>query len=67
MKHWTLPARSSPSTEVVGKWDDGVAQKATADAIATNGPFDGITAQGGDTGVVQAMIDAKHPLRALRR
>ncbi|OWW04787.1 ribose ABC transporter substrate-binding protein [Rhizobium sp. R72] len=48
-------------TEVVGKWDDGVAQKATADAIATNGPFDGITAQGGDTGVVQAMMDAKHP------
>jgi len=47
-------------TEVVGKWDDGVAQKATADAIATNGPFAGITAQGGDTGVVQAMIDAKH-------
>jgi ribose transport system substrate-binding protein len=53
-KEWTV-------TEVVGKWDDGVAQKATADAIATNGPFDGITAQGGDTGVVQAMIDAKHP------
>lgn len=48
-------------TEVAGKWDDGVAQKATADAIATNGPFDGFTAQGGDTGVVQAMIDAKHP------
>ncbi|MBB3456077.1 ribose transport system substrate-binding protein [Rhizobium sp. BK313] len=47
--------------EVVGKWDDSVAQKATADAIATNGPFDGITAQGGDTGVVQAMMDAKHP------
>ena len=23
--------------------------------------FDGFTAQGGDTGVVQAMIDAKHP------
>ena len=48
-------------TEVVGKWDDGVAQKASADAIATNGPFDGITGQGGDTGIVQAMIDAKHP------
>jgi ribose transport system substrate-binding protein len=47
--------------EVIGKWDDGVAQKATADAIATNGPFVGITAQGGDTGVVQAMIDAGHP------
>ena len=53
-KTWTV-------TEVVGKWDDGVAQKVTADAIATNGPFDGITAQGGDTGVVQAMMDAKHP------
>ena len=49
-------------TEVIGKWDDGTAQKVTADAIATNGPFDGITAQGGDTGVVQAMLDAKHPM-----
>src|SRR5687767_12550718 len=25
--------------EVVGKWDDGVAQKVTADALATSGPF----------------------------
>jgi ribose transport system substrate-binding protein len=49
-------------TEVMGKWDDGVAQKVAADAIATNGPFDAITAQGGDTGVVQAMLDAKHPM-----
>ena len=32
--------------EVVGKWDDRDAQKATADAIATNGPFDGITGAG---------------------
>lgn len=47
--------------EVVGKWDDGTAQKATADAIAVHKQFDGITAQGGDTGVVQAMIDAGHP------
>lgn len=46
--------------EVMGKWDDGVAQKATADALATSGPFDGITAQGGDTGIVQALLDAKH-------
>jgi ribose transport system substrate-binding protein len=53
-KKWTV-------TEVFGKWDDGVAQKVTADAIATNGPFAGFTAQGGDTGVVQAMIDAKQP------
>jgi ribose transport system substrate-binding protein len=49
-------------TEVMGKWDDGVAQKVSADAIATNGPFDGITGQGGDTGIVQAMLDAKHPM-----
>jgi ribose transport system substrate-binding protein len=49
-------------TEVMGKWDDGTAQKVTADAIATNGPFVGITAQGGDTGVVQAMLDASHPM-----
>lgn len=47
--------------EVVGKWDDGVSQKAAADAFAVHGHFDGITAQGGDTGVVQAMIDAKQP------
>lgn len=47
--------------EVNGKWDDGTAQKAAADAFAVHGTFDGITAQGGDTGVVQAMIDAKHP------
>jgi len=47
--------------EVVGKWDDPTAQKVTADAIAVQKHFDGITAQGGDTGVVQAMIDAKHP------
>jgi ribose transport system substrate-binding protein len=53
--------KSFKVTEVMGKWDDGVAQKVTADAIATSGPFDGITAQGGDTGIVQAMIDAKHP------
>jgi len=61
--HETLDAsgKKFEVTEVVGKWDDGVAQKVTADAIATNGPFDGFTAQGGDTGVVQAMIDAKHP------
>lgn len=60
--HETLDASGKKweVTEVVGKWDDGVAQKASADAIATNGPFAGITAQGGDTGVVQAMIDAKH-------
>ncbi|MGE3830879.1 MAG: sugar ABC transporter substrate-binding protein [Parvibaculaceae bacterium] len=48
-------------TEVVGKWDDATAQKVVADAIAVNGHFDAVTAQGGDTGVVQAMKDASHP------
>jgi ribose transport system substrate-binding protein len=48
--------------EVNGKWDDPTAQKVTADAIAVQKHFDGFTAQGGDTGVVQAMLDAKHPM-----
>ena len=48
--------------EVYGKWDDPTAQKVTADAIAVQKHFDGFTAQGGDTGVVQAMLDAKQPI-----
>ena len=48
--------------EVYGKWDDPTAQKVTADAIAVQKHFDGITAQGGDTGVVQAILDAKQPM-----
>jgi ribose transport system substrate-binding protein len=48
--------------EVIGKWDDPTSQKVTADAIAVHKKFDAITAQGGDTGVVQAMLDAKHPM-----
>ncbi len=47
---------------MIGKWDDPTAQKVTADAIAVHKKFDAITAQGGDTGVVQAMLDAKHPM-----
>ncbi|RBP07367.1 monosaccharide ABC transporter substrate-binding protein (CUT2 family) [Roseiarcus fermentans] len=47
--------------EVYGKWDDPTAQKVTADAIAVQKHFDGFTAQGGDTGAVQAMIDARQP------
>jgi ribose transport system substrate-binding protein len=49
------------TVEVVGKWDDGTAQKAVADAIAIHKHFDGITVQGGSTGTIQALIDAKHP------
>ena len=48
--------------EVVGNWDDGTAQKVTADAIAVHGQFDAIAAQGGTTGVVQALMDAGHPM-----
>ena len=62
--HETLDASGKKwdVVEVVGKWDDPTAQKATADAIAVHKHFDGFTAQGGDTGVVQAMLDAKHPM-----
>ncbi len=49
-------------SEVVGNWDDGTAQKATADAIAVNGGFDGIYTQGGSTGVVNAMLNSGKPL-----
>ena len=48
--------------QVVGNWDDGTAQKVTADAIAVHGQFDAIITQGGSTGVVQAMLDACHPM-----
>jgi len=47
--------------EVVGNWDDGTAQKVTADAIAVHGHFDAVFVQGGSTGTVRAMMDAKHP------
>lgn len=47
--------------EVNGKWNDEVARKAAAEAIAKNGPFDGIISQAGDAGVVQALLDAGHP------
>jgi ribose transport system substrate-binding protein len=47
--------------EVVGKWDDGTAQKVTADAVAVQKKFDGVTVQGGSTGTVRALMDAGHP------
>ena len=48
--------------EVIGKWDD--ADRAEGDRRRHRRPTVRSTAsprQGGDTGVVQAMIDAKHP------
>ncbi len=46
---------------VVGNWDDGTSQKVVADAIAVHGQFNGVVAQGGTNGVVQALIDTGHP------
>src|SRR5262249_37947645 len=51
--------------EVVGNWDDGTAQKASADAIAAHGHFDGVYTQGGSTGTVRAFIDANQPFIAV--
>lgn len=55
------PGNKFEIVEVVGNWDDGTAQKATADAIAVHRKFDAVFTQGGSTGTVRAMIDAKHP------
>ena len=59
----TLKASGKPfeTTEVVGRWDDGTAQKVVADALAVHGHFDGMTAQGGSTGTVRAFMDAGQP------
>ncbi len=58
-----LKASGKPfdTVEVVGKWDDGTAQKVSADALAIHKHFDGMTAQGGSTGMVRAFMDAGHP------
>src|SRR6478672_9505844 len=54
------PGNKFQIVEVVGNWDDGTAQKATADAIAVHGKFDGLFTQGGSTGSTRALMDAKH-------
>ena len=46
---------------VFGKWDDGTAQRVTADALAANGHIDRMIVSGGSTGAVRALMDAKHP------
>ena len=47
---------------VVGNWDVGTAAKVTADAIATNGKFDGVMVQEGAVGALGAMASAHHPI-----
>ncbi|MFO1057113.1 MAG: sugar ABC transporter substrate-binding protein [Dongiaceae bacterium] len=56
-----VPANKFEIIEVVGNWDDGTAQKVVADALAVHKHFDGIYVQGGSTGTVRALMDAKHP------
>lgn len=48
--------------QVVGNWDAGTVQKVTADAIATNGQFDGVMVQEGSIGALNAMKNAGHPV-----
>jgi ribose transport system substrate-binding protein len=61
MKAFEASGKPFEVISVIGEWSDPVAQKVTADAIVTSGPFDGITGQGGDTGIIQAMKDTAHP------
>ena len=48
--------------EVVGDWDPGKAQTATATALAANPDFAGVWCQGGTDGVVRAFQDAGIPI-----
>jgi len=48
--------------QVIGNWDAGTVQKVTADAIATNGQFDGVLVQEGAIGAINAMKNANHPV-----
>lgn len=48
--------------QVVGNWDAGTVEKVTADAIATNGNFDGVMVQEGTIGALTAMANVKHPV-----
>lgn len=56
------PGTKFEVVEVVGNWDDGTAQKVVADAVAVHKKFDGMIVQGGTTGAVRALIDAKHKM-----
>ena len=48
--------------EVVGEWDPGKAQSATATALAANPDIAGVWCQGGTDGAVRAFLDAGKPL-----
>ena len=57
-----LDAAGAEVIEVVGNWDTGTVQKVVADALATHGQFDGVVCQHGCAGVINAMLDAGHPM-----
>jgi ribose transport system substrate-binding protein len=48
--------------EVIGDWDPGKAQTATATALAANPDIAGVWCQGGTDGAVRAFLDAGKPL-----
>lgn len=48
--------------EVVGEWDPGKAQTATATALGSNSDIAGVWCQGGTNGAFQAFLDAGVPL-----
>jgi len=47
---------------VAGNWDAGTVQKVTADAVATNGQFDGVMVQEGAVGALNALRNVGHPV-----
>jgi ribose transport system substrate-binding protein len=54
------PGKRYELIEAVGSWDDGKAQKAVADALVAHRSFDAMMVQGGSTGAIRALLDAKH-------
>ncbi|HEY0714827.1 MAG TPA: sugar ABC transporter substrate-binding protein, partial [Polyangia bacterium] len=54
------PGKKYEIVEAIGSWDDGKAQKAVADALVAHRQFDAMVVQGGSTGAIRALLDAKH-------
>jgi ribose transport system substrate-binding protein len=46
--------------EAVGSWDDAIAQKSVAAAVAAHKKFDAMMVQGGSTGAMRALLAAGH-------
>ncbi|OHV08770.1 hypothetical protein BH688_12180 [Kushneria phosphatilytica] len=46
------------TTDVYGNWDNGTAQKVTADALASSSGFDAVWSEGGESGIVRAFKQA---------